>query len=264
MESNEHVSLTDEQKRSLQEEKYIAELLRIRGGQEDKKRTLVKTLFETAGGTALITVLLGGILGTILNSCIQINLKDREFQQSREQSKSELAVTQYKDYLEHRQEAIKSAYELVGRCASACYSLALRMSEDNNPRLYPTKQDLLIKENDETYNSFLKVEDEWRSKRDSVALLVSYYYETDGDVMHCWTETRDSVNKYLESTEVEFRTYRLGDYTARNPTKVAEQERAVYETKISEFTQCLKRANKYLWKEYYPDQPLPTSPTVAK
>jgi len=247
-------ALSDEQKHSLQEERYIAEIIKIRSGEKSEERRWLRLLFETAGGTAFITVVLGGLLGTMVNSCVQSSLQAREFAQSQEKSKSDLALTQYKDYLERRQDAMKSTYDLVGQCASACTTLASRMSSDNNPKKYPTQKEKeeLIHQNNDTYEKFQKLEDDWRSNRDRFGLWVSYYYEGNADVIRCWNDTKESLTKYLDRTEAEYRQY-IEDYRSRDQAKVAEKEKIDYETKVGKFTQCLQRNNRYFWKIYFPD-----------
>ena len=261
MDANDPVVLSDEQKRNLQQEAFVAEVLKIRGGhhREDIKKNWFLRLLETSGGTALITVILGGILGAILNIAIQADLKEREGEQARQRFKGELAVMSYKNYLEQRQGAMKSLYDLVGRATSSCYTLISRMGPEYDPSLAPSSKEKLVEENQRIYKKFQEVQEEWRSNRDSLGLLVNFYYEGDRSVMECWGKTRETADKYAQCADSKYRRY-ITDYITRNPEEICKDERVEFEKQIGEFTQCIQRVNKYLWKEYYPGEPPQAAP----
>ncbi len=262
MESGEGVELSDEQKQDLRREMYIAEVLKIRAGYDrgERKKNWVFRLLETSGGAALVTVLLGGVLGAALNFVIQADLKQREDEQARQKFKGELALMSYKNYLEQRQGAMKSLYELVGRTTSSCYTLISRMGPEYDPRLSPSSKEKLVAENQQIYKKFQEAQDEWRGNRDSLGLLVNFYYEGDSGVMQCWSNTRGAADKYAECADSKYRTY-ITDYITHSPEEICKGERAAFEAQISEFTQCIQRVNKYLWKDYYPEN---APPAVSK
>lgn len=248
------VNLSDEQQGDLRRERYIAEVLKIRGGEDrgDKKGNWFFRLLESSGGTALVTVLLGGLLGAILNFVIQADLRQREGEQARQKFKGELALMSYKNYLDQRQDAMKKLYELVGRSTASCYTLISRMGPEYDPKLAPLSKEKLIEENQQIYKKFLEVQAEWRGNRDSLGLLVNFYYEGDKGVMECWSKTREAADKYAECADMRYRRY-ITDYITTNPDEICKDKRADFEGQIGEFTRCIQKVNKYLWKEYYPE-----------
>jgi rubrerythrin len=215
---------------------------------EDTKSLLI-SLLATPGGAALVTVILGGILGTLLNSCIQAGLKDREMEQARQKSRGDLALIEYKDYLERRQEAIKSVFETVGKCAAV--SLALISRTELDPKDYRTSQDKWLQENSDAEDKLLAAQKEWRTKQDSLGLQVSYYYENDVDLMNSWNEVKASLTNCITTAIRTYKGYE-DDLVPRDVSAVYGPATKDLDEKLAGFAARLERMNKYLWKEFYP------------
>jgi hypothetical protein len=249
MDSPEKIPLSDEQTQQLQQEEYISRILRVRSEQDQPSKSPWLKFLGTAGGAALITVLIGGLLGTVLNFFIQSGLKSREIEQARQRSKGEIAIISFRDHLDRRQETTKNLYSLIGRCASASHSLLARTNFDTTK--YPTTKEKLVEESEQIHKDFQKTQAEWLSNRDSLGLLVSYYFEGDASVTNCWHQTEDSVTQYLECADAEYNAY-TNDWVQRE-VEPCQDKRSNFQKTIGEFTQCVERANFYPWKEYYPE-----------
>lgn len=261
MESKEPITLSDEQKKQLQQEEFISEVVRIRAEHDQTTKNSWLKFLGTTGGAALITVLVGGLLGTVLNSCIQAGLKSREVEQARQKSKSEIGIISFKDHLDRRQETVKSLYSLVGRCAAASHSLLSTTLIDTNQYSDKAVQKLVEEDNEQVHKNFQAIQAEWLSNRDSLGLLVSYYFEGNMSVTSGWKETKDSVTRYLDCADAEYKNYL--EFFVKRPELRCKEERNSVEITTEAFAQYVKSATYYPWKDYYPEYSSPAPQSSA-
>ncbi|HVG35827.1 MAG TPA: hypothetical protein VM911_22435 [Pyrinomonadaceae bacterium] len=240
--------LTEEQQKLLQQEAFISEILKIRELKErrDKNGGWFVRLLESAGGAALITVLVGGILGGLLNWRIQTNLRDREAAQAIQKTQGELALVAYKDFLDRRQETIKSVYELLGNSASASYALITITGPEFEHSKLPAEAE---EQKTAIRDRFNVAVNEWRSRQDNLGALLSYYHEGRPDVVDSWNNTKSSLTAYMKCAQDEWNNYST-DYIPRDTTKLCSEQRQNYEKNLQLLTQGLENTRRYLWKDF--------------
>lgn len=256
METSEPTTISVEQKKQLEHERFISEIVRIRTEHDQTSKNPWLKFLSTTGGAALITVLIGGLLGTVLNFLIQSGLQKRELMQAREKSKSEIGIISFKDHLDRRQETVKNLYSLVGRCTAVSHSLLSTTLIDTNQYSDKGVQKLVEEENEQVHKNFQETQEEWLSNRDSLGLLVSYYFEGNTNVTSGWKETKNSVTKYLDCADSEYKKYL--EFFEKRPELLCKEERNQVERTTEAFAQYVKSATYYPWKEYYPEYSSPT------
>jgi len=250
------LKLTEEQQRYLREDAFIAEVLKRRGSQETKSPSWWRQLLTTPGGAALITVLVGGILAAVINWQIQINLKERETQQSFEKTKGEIALLSYKSFLEKRDETIGQTLDLIGSCVTATEDLIETMGPEFDLRRFTGKEQQLIKERESIATRFNTAENDWSSKRMGIGRLLSHYHQGNSEVSKNWSGLEQSVSQLLKCAGRNLSEFRL-DFLPRETATVCRQEKEAVAKQEIVFNEALEKARTYLWNDLVVSRPLP-------
>jgi hypothetical protein len=256
VENTDSLKLTEQQQRYLQEEAFIAEVLMRRGSQGAKSPGWWRQLLTTPGGAALITVLVGGILAAVINWQIQINLKERETQQSFEKTKGEIALLSYKSFLEKRDEIIGQTFDLIGSCVTAAEDLVGTMGPDFDLRKFTGKEQQLIKERESIATRFNTAENDWSSKRMGIGRLLSHYHQGKAEVGNNWGSLEQSVSQLLQCAGRNLSEFRQ-DYLPRETATVCRQEKEAVAQQENVFNEALEKARTYLWNDLVVPRPLP-------
>ncbi|MBC7929834.1 MAG: hypothetical protein H7Z38_04625 [Rubrivivax sp.] len=230
---------SEEEARLLHHEALMSQLLRQRmpPDKEARAKPAWQRFLETSGGTALITVLIGGIIGTIISAGIQSSAKDRE-----------LATIAYKEYLGKQQEVLKRVYERIGVSISASDDLIKLSTKDYAVTSYEGKKkeeasnlrDSIKKKFDESYTA-------WRSERDGLGFLMSYYHPKQVKVIDAWRGVKDSVTNYMRCADNWIDNNFLLE--RKDADKACENERTAFSNSLQQLSTSLDENRKYAWEE---------------
>lgn len=186
--------LSKEQKQQLDNERYLAEVIRIRHGKDEipsqsqSRWQNVQRFLESSAGTALITVLLGGLMGSVVSAVFQIYSKQREIE-----------LLTYQQRIEKRQETIKTTFDLIGSSfAPADTLIRFRTEFANSP--IGLKEDALDEWNKKwaaISEGFEQAQRKWSSEEKKAVLSLSYYYNNSRQVKAAWKDVNQSMTSYF-------------------------------------------------------------------
>lgn len=239
--------LSDEQERLNAHEWFMAEALncRHRLSQEGKTKPRWLLFLESAGGVALITVLIGGIFGGIITAMFHHFQKEREFQQARLKTLSDMELARSKEYRERELEIVSQAYDLLGRCITASDDLiyltspvfdAIKYEDPNSVK----KQRSTIRNN---YNNCVK---EWREKGEKLKLLMSYYHQPHSEVIQAWQNVKESATAHLECAH---RWYLEHGSTPFDTGGVCKVQREDYSKKVEQLNISFSMGRSTTWAQ---------------
>lgn len=216
MENEENQSeWTEDEKRLLRNERFVAEIDRIRNPSVSSPKPTWQRLLESTGGSALITVLIGGIFGTIITAMFQSASKDRDFEQAWIKMRGDQAMIGYKDFLDKQRETAEKVFERVGKLVSASEDLISLSRPDLTPRndLSPIELKGILEERKRIKEKYRDAGTVWVNERDVMGMLVGYYFprkldagqsgadSSEGSVRHAWQAVKDAVARYTSCAE---------------------------------------------------------------
>jgi hypothetical protein len=234
----------DDQQSLLDYERFISEVLRRRGLSDTRGRGkgAWRLILESAGGAALITVLVGGVLGQWLSYSIQTRQKDREFQQSVMKMLGDQALISYSDYLHQEEEIVKRAYDLIGLCITAADDLVTSTTPEFAVKTRSaTEQRLAIQRK---YNV---VDDQWRSERAKIDLLIMFYHRKHPEVVSQWDDVKSAVTNHMDSAHRWYQNH------GNRPVNISDgwmAERKALGDKLGKFASSLEAARYYVWEQW--------------
>lgn len=207
--------------------------------QKPEKRGWQRFL-ETPGGAALITVLLGGILGQWINLSIQKSVKEREFQQGWLKARGDQALEGYKEYLGQEKELIQRAYKLIGSCLSTSEDLIILTRKEFAPGSHVgvEEQTTALREQ---YN---KIDMQWRSEREEIGLLMSYYHQGQQTVIVAWQEVQEAITSFMDCAR---HWYLVHPQPIDDPEACRKEKESLRE-KLSKLSASLESARHYVWE----------------
>jgi hypothetical protein len=234
---------TDEQKKMLAHEAFVAEVLKQRSATkpDEPPKSKLMQFFESASGAALITALVGGLLVQLIAVSIQRGIKEREFQQA------------------WMKDVVRSAYTLVGKSVGASEDLMLLTTDNFDPDKYPKgkdrdlveKQRVLLKEQ---YND---ADREWRRQQEALALLIGFYHRDDPKpVMDAWEEQGKAVSDFMDcAREFHLRNRVLPPGQREDPSKACLSQKDQVKAETVFLTERLSRSRPVLarWWEFWKD-----------
>ena len=176
---------------ALQHERFIAEVLRTRKGQDSNAKPRWLQFLESAGGVALITVLLGSAGAAMLNSLVQQKLKERE-----------LAGAAYQEQTKLQQQTIVQVSELIARCISASEDLVELWTEAFDPSRFSGQQrERIMAYRNDVRTKYNTVDSEWRAQNLKVGLSIGLLGRPEENLAVAWKKVQDSVNDYKQCAE---------------------------------------------------------------
>jgi hypothetical protein len=168
---------TEEERRLLRHEEFVAQLLKQRGGSQKSEaaKPAWQRFLESTVGAAMITVLIGGIIGAVISGEIQAGLKERDYEQTRLKAIGDQALVSHKEYLDKQQDIVKRIYEKIGTSISAAEDLiTITRREYNHTLKEGAEKERQKKFNDNVIETFNAKDREWRSERDVLGFLMGY------------------------------------------------------------------------------------------
>jgi hypothetical protein len=204
-----------------------------------------RVFLESSGGTALITVLIGGIMGTIITALVQVYQKDREFQNAWMKTRGEQALAAYNDYLTKEQETVKNAYELIGHSISASDDLIDVTTPDWNP----SAVEHIDQQRSDMIDNYNKIDVRWRTERETVGLLMTYFHHGQRDVASSWHEVQDSVTGYMDCASRRYiKSLTTNTYWSKDTEPHCKLERETLRTRLTELGRRIDEGRRFVWE----------------
>ena len=198
-----------------------------------------------------MTVLVGGILGSLINSWVQDQLKTRETNLAVVKARGDQALVAYKEHLEQEQGIVKHAYELIGNCIAASEDLLVITGsnfDDENIDPSSTKetrdQKMAVRQK---YNA---LDQKWRSEREILGYMMSYYHQSQSNVVDAWAGVENAVSAYMTCAEDKYGKYSLATPTRENILAACQIEKEKIREQLVKLTSSLESTRRYAWKGY--------------
>jgi hypothetical protein len=192
--------LTEDEKRILHHEAFMAEVMRFREKQHctsPKPRWLL--FLESSGGTAVIAGVIGAAVVQLVSGSVQKSLKQRDFQQAWMQARGTQALAAYKEELDQEEQAVRRAYEVVGKSLQASEDLIdLTGSEFVLSKYVGSQRAEALKKKNEMRTSYDKADTEWRGKKEELSLLIALYHHGRSDVVIAWRNINTDLTDYMD------------------------------------------------------------------
>ncbi len=234
---------SDEESRWLHHEEFVAEVLKRRASLEMAKpsRPRWQRFLESTGGTALITVLLSGLLGQWISLSIQKGAKDREFQQQWLKARGDQALASYNQYLNQENENVQKIYDLIGSSISASADIIILTS----PEFAPGSHVGIEAQRDAIRKKFIEADSRWRSEKEKLGLLMSYYHQGQPDVAKAWGDVQEAVTGYMDGARKWYMEHYLspGDVSG-----ACEKEETDLERALAGLAKALEASRRYAWE----------------
>ena len=198
-----------------------------------------------------MTVLVGGVLGSLINSCVQAELKTRETNLAVVKARGDQALVAYKEHLEQEQEIVKHAYELIGNCIAASEDLIMitglnfdDQSIDPGTRTETREQRIAVRQ------KFNATDQKWRSEREVLGYKMSYYHQSQSNIVVAWEGVQNAVSIYMTCAEDKY-----GQYSNSTPTRemiltACQTEKEKIREQLVKLTSSLESTRRYAWKGY--------------
>lgn len=246
---------TPEEQQILRREALIAKVIRLRAeaGPEKSPRPALLRVLESTGGAALITVLLGSLLAPIVISSIQ-----------RSRSRDDQALSEYRQYLERQQEAVKDSYDLIGRIVYASQNLiSLTKPSFDLKRLSGEDQETVAKQKREMIENYNAMVREWRVRENMQGLLISYYFYGAPGVSDSWRGVQERVNEFLKCAQDRNESF-LKDPAAviNEPDQCGPKKEAV-RGELGKLARSIEVSRQYTWQRLDVPAPQAMSPHPA-
>lgn len=218
---------------------------------ESRQKPSWQRFLESAGGAALVTVIVGGILGSLINAWVQNQLKERETNLAIVKARGDQALVAYKEYLGQEQELIKHAYELIGNCIADSENLIVitgaNFADENiDPASRKETRDQRIA----LRQKFNATDQKWRSEREVLGYLMSYYHQNQSNIVAAWEGVQNSVSIYMTCTEDKYAEYSIATPTREMVLTACKKEKEDIREQLVKFTLGLETTRRYAWKGY--------------
>jgi uncharacterized membrane-anchored protein YhcB (DUF1043 family) len=241
-----------EEERVFHHEAFIAKVIEQRKSDacEDDLNPSFLRLLESNGVAALITVVLGSLLAPIVITSIQ---NDR--------ARNDQALSEYKQYLEHQQETVKTAYDLVGRIVYTSQDLIeITKPEFGIETAAKEDKDTLKKQREEVVQQFNSTHEAWKVEEEKLGLLMSYYNYGQPSLLPAWRETQGAVNDFIQCAQKRYRDYRNDPETVDKPDECQPKRDAV-RTSLDKLAAGIETSRRYVWQQL--ELPAPSPPSLS-
>lgn len=241
---------SEDEQRLLHHEAFVSEVLHLRGDQERERESKPKWLrfLESSGGAALVTVALGGLVGQWITYSVQQRIKDKEFQQAWLQARGNQALVAYKEYLDQQQGIVRRAYELIGSCISTSEDLiVLTQPEFDLSKYSGDEQKEVAAQRATLRGRFNETDARWRSERESLGLLMSFYHPGKTDVATAWRAAQDEATAYMDCARSWYVSHQAGQPSENHAPPCNDEKKRVHEA-LAKVTTSVEGARKYAWE----------------
>ena len=218
---------------------------------ESKPKPAWQRFLESAGGAALVTVLVGGLLASLINAWVQAQLKARETNLAIVNARGDQALVAYKDYLEKEQEIVKHAYELIGNCiADAEDLIMITGSNFDDQSIDPGTRNEARNQRIAVRQKFNATDQKWRSEREVLGYLMSYYHQSQSNIVVAWASVQNSVSMYMTCAEDKYGQYSISTPTREMILTTCKTEKENIREQLAKLTSTLESTRRYTWKGY--------------
>ncbi len=241
-------NLSDEQKRILATETFVADLLKIRAPKEASAKPKWLQFLESNGGTAVITVLLGGIMANIVSCGIQNINRKKEFDNAWVQARGSQALAAYQEYLKGEQQTVKWSFDLIGTSMAAADNLINITKEDFDPAQYKGKErEKIIGQKTEIRNNFNTANRQWRQQYVAAGLQISYFHKGDPEVNTAWSQLAASLSALMDCANDWYRDH-LGIFVkVSDISEACSEQTKKINSNIGIFGESLAKTRQYSW-----------------
>lgn len=197
--NQEQINWTTDEKKLLQNEKLISEIMTIRSKEKPVKSKPIWQIFiESAGGVAIITFFLCGLVGSFLNSKIQQGLSKREFKQEMIKSSTQVYLQREKAFLEEQQKVTTDAMELLGTIIQASENFVMTRSKAFDLTMFDSLENKKKIESqvEKILFDFNKAYTNWNILWLKYSLLLDYYF-SETEVKKSWEEIASAVDEFI-------------------------------------------------------------------
>jgi hypothetical protein len=169
---------SDQELKTLHDEKFIAEVLNARKGPPEKAKHAWQIFLESSGGAALITVLLGVGLGSYFTNSYQSRQAAIVRAQAAREKLQEL-----------RFQVTADSLTLVSATVAA--------TEDLLQLPTPAFLEASDKQRNAIRATFIDADANWRKQNENVVgFKLNYYFRAEPNVIQAWTSVRAAVTAY--------------------------------------------------------------------
>jgi hypothetical protein len=185
---------------ALRQERFIAEVLRIRKGDEKSKGALVT--FLTSGVMAAIVTVTGtAVVGNVVTNAYQLRAKQND------------AVLQYlRDKRSARDAAVNRALQIVGSYITAIEDLVQITSPDfRSEGRKPAEVKKLDDWKATVQEAHDKADAEWRRERDTTRFTLAFQDTEGGQLQQHWSGLASSVDALEDCGRGWFMLHAYGD-----------------------------------------------------
>jgi hypothetical protein len=235
MENDNDPNWSEEEKRLLHHERFVAAVLEQRKPRESEQPSnpAWQRFLESAGGAALVTVLLGSVAAGIINSLVQEKLKERE-----------LALTSYQEELKQQQDIATRIVDLVGTSVGAAEDLILLTSEEFNPNLFTGEQKKkMIDQRTQIRETYNRTDTQWRTDQEKLALLIGLHSHIRPGVTEAWRQAQQSVTAYKDCAEEWYSTHLAEFVTSEDARSACSKEKIAVRTQLEKFSELMQKGS---------------------
>lgn len=214
----------------------------------------------SSGGTALITVVIGGIVGSVITGLVQASLKQREYQQQVLKAQADQALVAYSKHAEGEIAAVRSAFETIGASVASAESLiALTEPRFAPGASTPESRQRIAEQRQEIRAAFNKADEDWRTHRDTLGLLITYYHQGSPAVRSSWRSVQDAVDG-LTACAVDWYTAHPEPVDTRSAC--SRQQEAVNQS-LDSLTTVLSSSRFYPWQHLSASPSTPSTGSIS-
>jgi hypothetical protein len=229
---------SEDEKRLLRLESLVAECIKRREGSREKQGvSRWERFIESTGGAALITVLLGSIAGGYITARYQEGAKRRE-----------LELAAYNEYVKQEEAIVRKAYERIGSCISASEDLiALTRPEFQLSRFAGDDRVRVADQRGRLRERFNTADAEWRSERESLGLLMSYYHHGRPEVVEAWRAAQDAMTQYMSCARSWFVQHSASAAADDSVKGACAAEKELLRSRLDQLTRSFDASRVHAW-----------------
>ncbi len=234
---------TPEQQRILDDEEFIREIISKRyfssaPSAKDSGKPAWQRFLESTGGAALITVVLGGVFGNIIAQSIQSWNKQRETH-----------LVAFQEYTKGEQQTVKDAFQMIGKSMSASENLStLTEAEFDLNRFEGKEKEAVRHQREELKSQYNKVDEDWRSSRETIALMMAYYHHSKPEVTQAWTGVQDGLTTYMDCEKRWYLEHDGAGLDMKTVQNACSGENGTLHSALQKLTASLESARVYEWE----------------
>jgi hypothetical protein len=172
--------------------------------------------------------------------------------------RNDQALAEYKLYLDHQQEVVKDAYDLIGRIVYSAQDLITltkptfdlrRIAKEDKETIEKQKREMIGQ-----YNATIK---EWRVKENMQGLIISYYFYGAPEVQKSWDNTQGAVNDFVKCAQDRHEEFLNNPGISSQPDKCSPYRERL-KASLSELARSIEFSRRYTWQQLEVPVPQPS------